>query len=359
MKRICILILALLAVLPACKRVIFTPRPTIPLVLSVAADTLGAGRVAAHAGHHGSQGAIAIIGEPVDGMLLAHRFQTEDNMDNVDGRALRDSLPDFAGETFDVILDAVSAPYSHFLSEQENAIGKSSLDSLREAAVINALFAWDSLGLAKVLIFTSPLQAVYGLFDVDTLQQLTGGRSHLISPVKTMLADAAASGARELAVWASRDVRSSKVYETVFNEMGTEGNLSVITPEQALDARTRFRSLLRQYRSTGRKLDALLLDGFAQDPAPLLSELAMIRQCGTEEDMAFCRMLSPSFVVIDPLTSVVSATYKLLRRDNLFTHRIHRPMVRYFETVESASGEITHEEVHAHYAQQAYVQDFD
>lgn len=352
MKRFSILILAAIVAVTGCRQQAFTPRPTLPLVLSLAADTSSA-RLA---GHGGSEGSIAIIGEPSDALILARRFLAQDSKDNIDGRSQRDSLPDFAGESFSVVLDANNAPYAHFLDASTD---ESRPDSLREAAVRHAVFAWGGSRQSKVLVFTSPMQAVYGLFDVDTLQQLTGGRSHLYSPVKIMLADAVASGASDVAVWASREVRSAKIYEQVFEEMGEPGHLTVITPDQALDSRTSLRSLLRQYRSTGLKLDALVLDSFSLDPLPLRSEFAMIRQGATEEDQAFARMLSPDFVIIDPCTSVVSATYDLLRSENLFTHHIHRPVVHYYETRESATGELSYQEVNAQYANHAYVQDFD
>ena len=184
MRKILIPGILLLVMLASCKEVTTTPRPTIPMVYSILADSTGQAHLVSMAGDRGAEGSIAIIGEP------SRRFQSNDAVDNIDGRPSRDSLPDFAGERFDVILDALFAPY-----------GETSLDSLREAAVTNALFAWDSTCFrsttdsrpllrkqrSKLLIYTSALQAAYGLFDVDTLQQLTGGKSRLLSPALLMM----------------------------------------------------------------------------------------------------------------------------------------------------------------------------
>ena len=335
----------------------------------LAADTSGVGKLAASAGHGNVQGSIALIGEPRDGMLLSRRFSSADRLDNIDGRSVRDSLPDFAGESFDVILDAFNAPYSHFFAGGPDASLR--LDSLRTAAVQNALFAWDSTcfrtsdlesvvikSRAKVLVFTSAVQAEYGLFDVDTLQQLTGGRSHLIAPMNIMLEDALSSGAVNLAVWTTRDTRASQAWQTVFARMEEkDASLSVISPESALDARTEFRDVLRQYRSTGRSLDVLLIDSYSVDLPPILSELEMIRRGGTDEDAALGKMLSDRFWMEDAADAALRATYRLLREHNLFTHRIARPYVRYFETVEGADGTTALVEVGASYAQNAYVSD--
>lgn len=360
MNRILIKALAVLAVLSACQRKAVPPRPTIPLVLSVSADTAGTGRIAARAGHIGPGGSVAIIGEPGAAITLARYFQVSDRRDNIDGREKRDSLPDFAGETFEVILDDYNEPYEHFLAEGADVAER--VDSLREAAVRGALFAWDSTCVkvpAKLLIFTSSLQAEYGLFDVDTLQQLTGGKSHLLSPVQVMLESAYAQGDRHLVVWTTPKIKASGAWQAVFRRQGwKDATLSVLAPEPALDIRTEFRSLLRQYRSEGRRMDVLLLDTYWANPSYLGSELDIIRQGGTEEDAYFDRMLPGSFHFVEPKSALVKATYDLLREGNLFTHRIARPGIRYYETEESPQGLLVLENVDASYVETAYVQDF-
>ena len=180
------LIVAALAI--SCREKGPEPRPAVPLVYTVASDSSGLGRLAARAGHVGINGRIALFGERADGIYLSRRFQSVDRRDNIDGRAHRDSLPDFAGETFDVIMDAYNEPYAGFLSDSTG------LDSLREAAVRGALFAWDSLSQAKIIVFTSSLHARYGMFDVDTLQQMKGGVCRLMSPVRESLKAAVRGG---------------------------------------------------------------------------------------------------------------------------------------------------------------------
>ncbi|MBR4735285.1 MAG: hypothetical protein IK052_04255 [Bacteroidales bacterium] len=350
MERKAILIAALVAAFAiSCRENGPAPRPTVPLVTAVASDTSGLGLIAARAGHIGENGHIALLGERQEGIYLARRFQSADRMDNIDGRPVRDSLLDFAGETFDVIMDAYNEPYASFLAD---SVG---IDSLRECAVRGALFAWDSLSQAKILVFTSSLHARYGYFDVDTLQQLTGGTCRLMTPVHESLKAAVAGGAKNIAVWASDPVREAGVYESVFEELGLEGNVISITPDSALDICTEFRSLLRQYRLTGRKLDALIMDGYGKDPAPLWSEIPIIRRAATEEEEAFSAMLPQNFQILDPGSCIVDAVYSLLRKENLFTHHIHRTSVRYFVTEESIDGGLQKVPLSAQYVQSEYV----
>jgi len=354
--------------LAACKQERSVPRETIGLVHSIVADTTAVHDLAANAGWRGADGSIALVGEPVDVALLARRFQHADRRDNVDGRHQRDSLPDFAGEKFDAILDAYNAPYSHFTASAN------SLDSLREVAVKGALHAWDTVcyrsatdhrGLlrkesAKILIYTSSLQARYGFFDVDTLQQLVGGKCHLLSPVDVQLDTALAHGQRNIAVWASDAVRETQVWERALEaRKRTDSHLAVFTPQKALDVRTQLRDILRQYQVTGLPLDALIIDNYQVNMAPLQSELGLIRLCGTEEDAAFDKMLSPQFRFYNPVDAIIDNTYSYLREHNLFAHKIAKPQVKYYESAESESGIIVLVEAASSYVQNAYVPEFN
>lgn len=361
-KRFVTILLAVCA-LAACRKQTAPPRPTIGLVESIAGDTTGLRNLVAGVSLRPT-GSIALIGDPADVITLARRFQGSDQRDNIDGREHRDSLADFAGETFDAILDAYNAPYAHFMAEN------SSTDSLREVAVTAALAAWDTTcnrlatdhkallrkASAKMLIFTSSLQEEYGLFDVDTLLQLTGGKCKILTPVNILLENAIQGGALNIAVWASRPVRQSRTWEHAFEKMGRpDVRLHVFTPEQALDVRTQLRNILRQYQTTGLPLDALIIDSYSVNLGPLRSELDMIRRCGTEEDAAFDKMLSARFGFYEPADAFIRTTYEFLRKENLFSHRIARPQVKYYETAESDAGHVVLVEAAASYVQNTYV----
>ena len=352
-----------LAALVACKQKGSAPREAIGLVQSIVEDTTGVREIVAKAGRIGADGSIALLGEPADVARLAAKFQAADRVDNVDGREKPDSLRDFAGETIDALLDAYNAPYCHFAQNE-------SLDSLREVAVRGALHAWDTVcyrsatdhrailkkASAKILIFSSSLQTEYGVFDVDTLQQLLGGKSRVLSPVNVLLEDALAAGAQNLVVWASPAVKEARVWEKALAATGRVNvTLAAYTPEQAVDVRTRFRNVLRQYQVTGLPLDALIIDDYQVNLRPLETELALIRLCGTEEDTVFDQMLGPQFRFLNPADAVIRATYNLLRKENLFAHKIAQPVVKYYESAESASGDVVLVEAAASYVKDTYV----
>lgn len=376
LKKIFILVSAVLLA-AACKEAQVPPRPTLSLVHAIAADSTGMGALIAQSGWRGGEGSIAIIGEPESAILVGRLFQGCDRVDNVSGTPGRDSLPDFAGESFDVIMDAQGSPYARFWASAQtlpDSLQYTVLDSLREIAVRNAVNAWDSLSWrntsdarpllrkqrAKMIVLTSSLQARWGLFDVDTLQFLCGGNCPVLSPVHTLLDEVYASGAREIAVWTGREVASSGVWQEVFAEKGWEdAHIAVIAPTAALDVRTELREVLRQYRETGRVLDALIIDSYTVSLAPLESELRLVREAGREEDAAFQAMLAPDFAIWDPGSSLVRYTYNLLRERHLFTHRIARPEVFYYESAESREGTPLLVETSADYAQRNYVPDFD
>ena len=359
MRKALIVIAALCAAL-SCKQAPKAPRPAIALVQSIVEDTTGIRGIVEN--KRGAEGAIALIGDPADVAVLSSRFLSRDQVDNVDGRQKRDSLPDFAGETIQAILDAFNAPYSHFLGEG------CSTDSLREVAVTNALSAWDTTSFrastggraklrkasAKILIYTSSLQKEFGLFDVDTLLQLTGGQCTLLNPVDVLLQKVKADGARNIAVWAPQAVKDARVWEKAFGHRA-DATLSVHTPAQAVDIRNRFRDVLRQYQVTGLPLDALILDGYDMDENLIRTEIRLIRLGGTDEDRAFSEMLTKDFRIYNPADALLDGTYEILRQENFFTHQIAWPQVKYYETQENEAGEVVLVEVGNNYVKKKYV----
>lgn len=323
MKRHFIIALALAAALSVqCRQAGPAPRPTIPLVLSVAADTTGAGHVAAHAGAAGAAGHIALLGESKPTLRLAGMFLTADRVDNIDGRPVRDSLPDFAGETFDVMLDHPHEPYARYFRSGARP------DSLREVAVRGALCAWDSLSRAKILILTSPLHAGYGYFDIDTLQQLKGGRCHVLTPVHESLRAALDGGARHIAVCTEDTVRRSGVWEGVLRELSPETRLTVLSPRPQQDSCSALESFARQYRPLASSVDALVMDSSAL-PADSLRAYLQADTC------TLTALLPSRLRLLDPDDCLVQACCSLLRRENLFSHRIQLPAANYYSLPET------------------------
>lgn len=319
MKKHILLTILAVAALGACKQTAKVQRPSMGLVHSILSDTTGLRGIAEYAGQIGAEGSITLFGESGDVKALAQRFKDVDLMDNVDGREKRDSLPDFAGE----IIVGIQAKFG-------------SLDSLRELAVYGALQAWDTTRRkesAKILIYPSSMQARYGFNDVDTLQQLVGGKCRLLSPVKLLL-DKAYEKANNVVVWTSEPVKDAKVWEQALAKMNKPGkSIAVYSTDPSQEPNQQFRDILRQFQVTGLPLDAMILDCYQADFGPLEEELGIIRTDATEEDAAFDKMVSAQFKFYEPADALIRTTYAILREENLFAHRIARPVVKLYEYV--------------------------
>ena len=347
--------LVLLMALVSCHERQTVVRETIPYVKQIAVDTTGTFDLVHSYRAAGTKGSIAVIGEPNAASRLASFLLTADNVDNIDGKPKPDRLPDFAGESFDIILDEYNAPYIR--------MARTSPDSLREVAVRNAVIAVDTVAYsnaldpksrlktsrAKVFVLASSLLAEYGKFDIDTLFKMVGREPIILTPVEAMLQTAAEAGYKSVAVWAPAEARSA--YENAARKLTPKMDVTVVSTTGNGLLRPAFRDMLRIYRSLkpGANLDAVLLDSFTPDLEELESEKEHIHRQITEEDMAFDRILMPRFRFIEPNTSLTSALYRLLREKNLFTHDIAYPTVRYYQTEENRDGEFVPVEVSAAY----------
>ena len=362
-------VLALLVAFAACNERPAVVRDTIPYVKQLVADTTGSFRLVRTYRTAGTKGSIAVIGEPEAAARLASALLTADLVDNIDGRPVPDRLPDFAGESFDILMDQYNAPYTRMAA--------SSPDSLREIAVRNAVISIDSVAYsnaldpmsrlrksrAKVFVLANSLLTEYGRFDIDTLFKMTGREALILTPVEAMLETAAKAGCRSVAVWAPQEARSAYEHAArAYPEMA----VTVVSTTGNGMLRPAFRDMLRIFRGLKPKetLDAVLLDSFTANLEELSAEQEHIHRQITEEDMAFDRILTPHFRFIEPNASLTSALYRLLRERNLFTHDIAYPSVRYYQTEENRDGEyvpveVSAEYISAHANPDPYVPDLD
>ena len=353
-----------LAALVSCHERPAPLRDTIPYVKQLAVDTTGAFSLVRGYRSSGTKGSIAVIGEPEAAARLAARLLAADDVDNIDGKPRPDRLPDFAGETFDILMDSYNAPYLRMAGNVAPAPGLASgPDSLREVAVRNVVMAVDSVAYsnpldphsrlkksrAKVFILANSLLSEYGRFDVDTLFKMAGREALVITQVEAMLSTAAKEGCRSVAVWAPEEARIA--YENVAKTLTPNMEVTVVSTIGNGILRPAFRDMLRLYRTRkpNGTLDAVLLDSFSPDLEELSAELEHIHRQITEEDMAFDRILTPHFRFIEPSSCVTAALYSLLREKSLFTHDIAYPTARYYETEENREGEYVPVEVNSDY----------
>lgn len=346
--RIFLLVAAAVLSLGSCTRKTAANRELLLFVRQALSDSAGTFPLIKAYNEKGSAGTIAVIGEPEEAILLAEHFVSVDRMNNIDGKEAPDGLPDFSGETFDVIMDSYDAPYVRFIGGDT--------DSLREATVRGVLFALDTTCLvtpysfevkkpktpSKVFVLASSLATAYGRHDVDTLFRLAGLSGQVVSTADASMAAAfKGEGPRNVVVWADSDVALSSTYDRAFQLYSKPGSsVSVLSPDGGGDASARLRSLLTKYLRSGKPmpLNALILDDFGVDTDFLNDELQRIRQKGTDEDIVLSKVVAPDFQIIDPLDETTEACYRLLRRENRFTHNIAYPKARFYEVEESIDG---------------------
>lgn len=325
-------------------------KDTILYVKQLAADTTGIFSLVSAYRTAGTEGSITLIGEPEDCLLLSERFLSIDEVDNIDGVPKQDRLPDFAGEVFDVLMDAYNEPYL--------GLAASSPDSLREAAVRNAVMAVDTVAFAnaydrqarlnknkaKVLVLASSALAGYGRFDIDTLFKMAGREPLILTPVESSVA--AVKMLSHVVVWAPALLKEA--YAEAALRYAPSTDITVLSPAED-DPRNAFRELLRMYREAkpNTRLDAVIVDRLSMDMTALDDEREHIYRKITEEDMAFDRMLAPTFRFVNPKDCLVAACYRLLRERNLFTHNIAYPSARYYQTEEGPDGEALPVEISA------------
>lgn len=350
MKRLAyILAIASLAVLTSCRETVFTPRPTIPLVYSILQDSSSRQGVVKSYRSKGPDGSIAIIGSPDETELLAKCLLAADYVNNIDGALKPDLLPDFAGEQIDLILDPVNTPYTGFIPRHT--------DALRATAVELSVLAMDTLcrlnpysadklkpkSCAKIILFSSSMMAEWGQFDVDTLIQLAGGSPLTISPVQALLEEALMDGDKvNIGVWASAKVAQSGVYESIHSNLHSGSSLRVLTPNSGNDTGSKFRSILGQYRKAGYPLPmhVLLLDEFGADIPGIMAEADSIRAGFSEEDLSMAKALAADFKVVEATSAISRCCYRMLRRENLFTHNIAYPKYSIYRTEKDHDGTI-------------------
>ncbi len=296
-----------------------------------------------------SRGTIALVGSAERNRLLAGRFLTGDDFDNIDGRLVPDELPDFSGERIDIISDLANLPYESFLGGNE--------DSLRTVTVRNLLSALDtalSLGAfdneklerkekAKVVIFTSPLSAEYGAFDIDTLVRTAGKSIPVIFPSRLIFGRQLDRNIPHLHVAVVTDsvTARSGAYQHVFDEMAAErGQLGCGCVAFPADSLSYAGELLDGYRAAGGNmpLSAVVIDDPTVDINAVRDSFDWIMRVQSEANLGYRKLIADGFVVIDALRAVTDECYRILRGTNNFTHDIAYPHSKDFVTIRSTTG---------------------
>lgn len=346
LRKMLLLSVALLLLLPSCRRKAVEYRPTIPYVRTILADRTGHEMSVLRSVPAPSvQADISYIGPSAAADRFAELFRDYDCRDNVDGSFKPDGLPDFAGETLDCISDdslAVASADSSYISFLRERVVRDALCALDTALHISP-YDIDGLGLksrSKMIVLGTPAISRHGAFDVDTLFRSAGCGIPLFSPIEITFDKVLGSGGRRLMnVGVIYDPRfcSEQDYQELFaracRRHGHSGSLCFPLPSGDRDSLV-FR-LLDAYVSSGHGgvLDAVIIDDMYVNTDEVKNELARAVSVMNESSMTYGRLISKDFEVESCFELTAGAMYDYLRQHNLFTHNIAKPQLQTFRPV--------------------------
>ncbi len=137
-----------------------------------------------------SQLPIGVFDSGTGGLTVLEVILAADYLDNIEGDAGPDGIPDFHGEDFQYLADQANMPYGTYSSE-----GKA--DYLRELAVKDALFllgekyylmptdktAKGEKKRCKIIVIACNTATAYGLGDIKNLLELSGSGVRVIGVI--------------------------------------------------------------------------------------------------------------------------------------------------------------------------------
>lgn len=371
-KRVLTLLLGAVAI--SCTPQVEVSPNAIPYVRQILSDQSGPEMAVLSASNSiNSSDNIFLIGSAERCRALSERFLTSDEHDNVDGKFVPDMLPDFSGENISSIYDGYNSPYKKFL---ENGTE----ESLKEISVKNAIMAldtvchvspYDKVGLgykkrAKIIVLTSPYNACYGYFDVDTLFRSAGCVVPVICPVSALIENVFDNHAGNLMVGvvARKDEVESGIYARLVDEIaakkGREGaecvtfavespvyietvteegdTLSVVDMHKFENALLQF---MDNYIAAGyeKPLDALVIDDFTIDFKEMKETLSHITSVMSEESLTYNHLFAKDFELLDVTRSVMEECYRVLRENCSFSHKIKYPTWNAYLTVKNPESD--------------------
>jgi len=319
------------------KKVVVTAEPTVGYVTNIINNTNSAEHrlVSAYNAQDASK-AIFIFGSRSRTREVATILTDSDSYDNVDGSSNPDGLKDLAGETVCTV-----ANFSNF----GEMVHDGRLEDLRELTARNVLAAMDTLcfvspydrsgmgkkPLAKLIILASACMTQYGHYDVDSLFKALDCRLPVISPMNLIVTEAVESnkGKDVLTVGVLAGNAPTELYGPYIKAKAADVGIDSVlcVGFKAPEGEDPLLSFLDRYSELGisRPLDAILIDDLSVDLTAFNESLARITSVMNAEYLTYGKLVSPGFKIIDSHSRLCAATYKILRHNNLFSHRISQP----------------------------------
>lgn len=318
---------------------------SVKYVNTILSDTTSAGFARLKtAGCDGKSGSICIFGPADETFVMAEKFLTCDDYDNVTGRRIPDGLPDFAGECIAVVSDIANAPYQGY-------IDLSNEEYLRESTVKCYIHGIDSLCAlsqydrensvrkrsAKVFVLSSPYLSAYGYRDIQAAVNATGGKVKVISPIHSMF-DAAVrrhGNDASIAVWTTSERLGAGICSSVLSGLADNYpamTYEILCPVHEGDVKERIMSFLRLYKASGQNsgLDAVLVDDMPLSATELNAGMKDIIENGDDSLFVYTSLLAEGFEFIGAGEAVAGECIRYLRESNQFTHKVAYPSAEFY-----------------------------
>ena len=353
MYRYLILFFALLALSVSCRKGREVSVPPLQYVTRALSDTSSAayGIISGYDDRDNS-GSVTVIGPLVETAIVCETLVLSDRFDNIDGRNLPDSLPDFAGEKICAIFDIADAPYAGYLKTMNETFLRETAARCAVEAVNGRCYSHPfdhrmgtEKGKAKMLVLSSSLMSGYGYDDICSMFGAAGKRMHVVAPLQSVFRHIfrTVPEADTVGVWADVDVIASGVYgsvsaaeakkrEAVDSEAGSDAGkfeCVCLSPQFTGNPAEDVKAFLDMYSNSGNKgrLDAVILDDMRWHGhiGQMNAALTELLGADTPEAAEYRSLVSEECAFISPADAMSEECYRILRSEGRFTHRIALP----------------------------------
>ncbi len=290
-------------------------------------------------------GTIAVIGDYESVYGFTEDFVSADYFDNIDAREQPDELHDYAGETVTPVFDLANTPYSGFLDA-------GNVPALRETAVAMAVASMDGSCYsnlyeekarsqrrrAKILVLSSPYLCSFAYKDICSLFASKTDEPPVVSVLDQMFLSAFEDGPEAgVALLAPKEELEHGIYGNVCKRLVQDGRSLpeyLEFPLEGKDFREAFLHILDSCATAGIRLSRLMfVPPYGYDPDSLSRVIEEIYESPGIDMEVYRSVMAPDFRLTDAFAESLKEVYRIMRHENMFTHRISYPEVVPFVTV--------------------------
>ncbi len=295
---------------------------------------------------------IGIVSSDENGAFFLDYLIGSDNYNNITGRYENDNIPDFAGESFQLISDMAHSPYFEYISYNKRVL-------LREQVIKNALFlmednyhhlASDRLALGekkpvKMILLACELSSIYALNDLQDFVDASGTNVEIISVldegIKAVAKTTKFDQMNTIVYAAPLELTSSADFKNYINKALSKSLPTTPTDVQfyTVDDNIAYSilSLVEEHRVSANPnpINSIVLTGSKYIPEldslnAIIQELKSFTRNG---EPIYRKCISNNFSFIIPEEHAATEAYSRLRKDKLLKFSIYDTSKSEFVTI--------------------------